>query len=215
MADRGPHRRLFDVWSLFYDAPLVQRMVYRPPQDAIVEAVRTAAPGRVLDVGCGTGLLASRLVREGGVRIVVGCDFSLGMLEHALARSREVAWVQGDAQRLPFADGRFGALVSTEAFHWFPDPDAALAEFHRVLEPGGLLLLAFVNPPIEALGQLARLASRFAGEPFRWPTPGALRRQVERAGFRVAEQRRIFRLPAPVLFPTYVTRAVRGAGDRP
>jgi SAM-dependent methyltransferase len=189
----------------------VQRVTYRPPQDAVVAALRAARPARILDVGCGTGKLAARLARELPESRVTGCDFSRGMLDQARARSAAVAWVHGDAQRLPFTGGAFGAVVSTEAFHWFPEPEGALAEFHRVLAPGGRLLVALVNPPFEALSALSRLGSRLAGEPFRWPTPATMRRWVERAGFRVQAQRRIFRLPAPVLFPTVLTRAVREA----
>jgi ubiquinone/menaquinone biosynthesis C-methylase UbiE len=206
---RGPHRVLFDAWSLVYDAPPVQRLTYRPGQDAVVGALRERAPRRVLDVGCGTGQLAARLRRALPRAEVVGCDFSRGMLRRARARSPEVRWVQGDAQRLPFPDRHFDALVSTEAFHWFPDGAAALAEFHRVLAPGGRLLVALVNPPFEALSASSRVLSRWLGEPFTWPTQGRMRRSVERAGFRVEAQRRIFRLPAPLLFPTVLTEARR------
>jgi ubiquinone/menaquinone biosynthesis C-methylase UbiE len=206
---RGPHRLLFDAWSLVYDAPPVQRLTYRPPQDAVVGALRERRPRRVLDVGCGTGQLAARLRVELPETAVVGCDFSRGMLRRARGRSRDVGWVQGDAQRLPFPDRHFDALVSTEAFHWFPDGAAALAEFHRVLAPGGRLLLALVNPPLEVLSTSSRLVSRWLGEPFTWPTRAHLQRAVEQAGFRVEAQRRIFRLPAPILFPTVLTEARR------
>ena len=209
MPPRGPHRRLFDAWSLVYDAPLVQRLTYRPPQDAVLHALEAKPPERVLDVGCGTGQLTARLARAFPASEVVGCDFSRGMLRHARARGRRPGWVQGDAGRLPFADGSFGAVVSTEAFHWFPAPDDALAEFRRVLAPRGRLLLVFVNPPLELLSTLSRAGSQLLGEPLRWPTPARLRRQVERAGFRVDDQRRIFRLPMPLAFPPVLTRATR------
>jgi SAM-dependent methyltransferase len=206
---RGPHRLFFDLWSYVYDAPPVQRLTYRPVQDAVMQALRSAPPARILDVGCGTGLLTMRLVRELPGSRVVGCDFSHGMLRQARAQSAHLPLAQGDAQRLPFSAGSFDAVVSTEAFHWFPDPGAALAEFHRVLSERGRLLIAFVNPSFDALSRASRVVSRWIGEPFRWPTPGALRRQIEAAGFEVAAQRRIFRLPAPVLFPAVLTEAVR------
>jgi ubiquinone/menaquinone biosynthesis C-methylase UbiE len=206
---RGPHRLFFDLWSYVYDAPPVQRLTYRPVQDAVMQALRSAPPARILDVGCGTGLLTMRLVRELPGSRVVGCDFSPGMLRQAHAQGGTLPWVRADAQRLPFAGGSFDAIVSTEAFHWFPEPDAALAEFHRVLGEHGRLLIAFVNPSFDALSRASRVVSRWIGEPFRWPTPGALRRQIEAAGFEVAAQRRIFRLPAPVLFPAVLTEAVR------
>ena len=206
----GPDRRLFDLWARFYDLPWVQRVTYRPEQDAVLRRLLPLAPRRVLDVGCGTGILASRMQAVlPGVR-VVGCDFSRGMLDRAATRGRVVHWVQGDAQRLPFASGAFDAAVSTEAFHWFPDPHAALRELHRVLTRRGRLLVALVNPPAEWLSRATREASRLAGEPFDWPTRARMRQRVEAAGFRVEEQARILRLPAAFLLPTVLTVATRG-----
>src|SRR5262245_26618261 len=98
----GPRRWFFDVWSLFYDLPWVQRVVYRGPQDAVVARLAARRPKRVLDLGCGTGQLAARVRRELRGTRVVGCDFSNGMLHHARARDRIPGWVQGDACRLPF-----------------------------------------------------------------------------------------------------------------
>jgi ubiquinone/menaquinone biosynthesis C-methylase UbiE len=206
---RGPHRRFFDLWSVVYDAPGVQRVTYRPVQDVVVRALRAEPPTRILDVGCGTGRLAARLSRELPHARTIGCDLSGGMLRQALARSPALAWVQGNAERLPFSDGCFDAVVSTEAFHWFPEPERALAEFHRVLAARGRLLIALVNPPFEVLSRASRVVSRWLGEPLRWPTADVLRGQVECAGFQVLRQQRIFRLPAPVLFPPVLTAAVR------
>jgi ubiquinone/menaquinone biosynthesis C-methylase UbiE len=135
---------------------------------------------------------------------VVGCDFSAGMLRHAAERLRAdagVSLVRGDATRLPFADAAFDAAVSTEAFHWFPDQDAALAELRRVIRPGGRLLLALVSPPFELVADVVAAGMRLAGQPLWWTSPAKLRAQVERAGFRVERQRRIFRIPGFLLPP--------------
>jgi len=118
------------------------------------------------------------------------------------------ALVRGDALRLPFAAAAFDAVVSTEAFHWFPDQDAALAETARVLRRDGTLLLGFVNPPLAVIGDVFRLGSRLVGAPLAWPTPAALRRRVEAAGFSVTAQRRIFRVPG-FLLPPVLTEARR------
>jgi len=192
MAQRpGPDRWLFDLWSTFYDAPLVQWLTYRPEHEAVLGALRRTPHRRVLDVGCGTGRLSARIGHELPGATVVGCDFSRGMLEHAARRTRGAGWVQGNALRLPFRDASFDAVVSTEAFHWFPDQAAALAEFFRVLEPKGRLLVSLINPPAELLSRLARSGSRWLGEPMFWPTRSRMRRQVEGAGFRVAAQQRV------------------------
>jgi SAM-dependent methyltransferase len=206
---RGPDRGLFDLWSRFYDLPWVQRLTYRPEQDAVLRRVLALAPRRVLDLGCGTGLLATRLRRALPDTEIVGCDFSRGMLTRAAAREHRVRWVRGDAQRLPFASESFEAALSTQAFHWFPDPEAALRELHRVLAPGGTLLVSVVNPPLEWLSRASRDVSRIVGEPFEWPTRARMRQRAEAAGFQVEAQERIFRLPAPFVLPTVLTVATR------
>jgi len=204
----APHRWFFDGWSYVYDLPLVQAATYWPVHDAILQAL--APCRRVLDIGCGTGQLAARVRRQLTATRVVGCDFSAGMLRRARARDPAVGWVQGDAGALPFAGGTFDVVISTEAFHWFPDQDAALAEFFRVLKPKGHLLLALVNTPSTVVSDVMHAGSRLLGEPFYWPTMRQIRIRVEAAGFEVLGQRRIFRLPG-FLLPPVLTQAVRRA----
>jgi SAM-dependent methyltransferase len=213
MAGRGPNRWFFDLWSRIYDLPWVQRAAYRPVHDAVLRALPEARCRTVLDIGCGTGQLAARITAALPKTRVTGCDFSAGMLQRAAARTHAVGWIQGDAGRLPFRDGAFDAVTSTEAFHWFPDQDAALAEFFRVLAPGGRLFLAMVNTPATLVSEAMYIGSRFVGEPFYWPTRQQIRRRVEAAGFRVETQRRVFRLPG-VLLPPVLTHAVRPARRR-
>ena len=202
----GPSRRFFDLWSRLYDARLVQRVVYRPVQDAVVGAL--GRPRRVLDVGCGTGLLTARLAHERPGTTVVGCDFSFGMLEQAAAsRGAPAWWVQGDAMRLPFAPDAFGAVTCTESFHWYPDQAAALAEFFRVLEPGGRLLVALVNPRTEGLSRAGEVVARTAGQPAIWPSRRRMRELVEGAGFRLESQRPVRRPPAVLLLAAVLTIA--------
>jgi ubiquinone/menaquinone biosynthesis C-methylase UbiE len=141
--------------------------------------------------------------------VIVGCDFSRGMLRQAAKKRADLPWVRGNALRLPFCDASFGAIVSTEAFHWFPDQNAALAEFFRVLEPKGRLLVALISPRVESLSRVARLGSRLLDEPANWPTRARLRSRTEAAGLRVDSQRTVLRLPAPFLLPCVLTVATR------
>jgi ubiquinone/menaquinone biosynthesis C-methylase UbiE len=211
MPERGAQRWFFDAWARVYDFPVVQMATYRPVHDAVLRVLREAAVRRVLDIGCGTGQLVTRIAETLPRVRVVGCDFSAGMLRRAAARSgskHAARWVQGDAGRLPFRDGAFDAVVSTEAFHWFPDQHAALRELFRVLAPGGRLVLALVNTPAPLVSDVMYAGSRLVGEPFYWPTIRQMRRRVEAAGFRVESQRRVFRLPGFLLLPV-LTRAVR------
>lgn len=205
----GAKRWFFDAWSYIYDVPVVQWLAYRPVHDAVLRVLREDEPRTVLDLGCGTGLLSQRIRHDLPRVRLVGCDFSLGMLRRALAHGHGSAWVQGNAMRLPFRDASFDALVSTEAFHWFPDQATALAESFRVLVPGGRLIVGLVNTPAEAMSNAVNLGSRLVGQPFYWPTRQRMRALVEAAGFCVETQHRIYRLPAGLLFPPVLTVAVR------
>jgi len=204
-----PARLFFDLWSLVYDQPVVQRLTYRPVHDAVLEELGVRPPRRLLDLGCGTGLFTHRLRGELRDATIVGCDYSAGMLRQARARSPRGILAQGDAQRLPFGDASFDTVVSTEAFHWFPDQPAALREIGRILEPGGRLLVALVNPPVEGVSEAVWWASRLAGQPFYWPTAERMRALLADAGFAVAAQRRIWRMPAGLLLPPVLSVGVR------
>ena len=89
-----------------------------------------------------------------------------------------------------------------------------------MLAPGGRLLVALVNPPLEPMSDAIHLGSRLAGQPFYWPTRARMRTLVEGAGLRVQTQRRLYRLPAGLVFPPVLTVALRpprreAALDRP
>jgi arsenite methyltransferase len=98
---------------------------------------------RVLDVGSGPGLLAAEMAEVVGPEGAVhGVDPSESML--AMARTRRAPGIEfhaGDALALPFADGSFDAAVATQVYEYVDDMPAALGEAHRVLRPGGRLLV--------------------------------------------------------------------------
>jgi ubiquinone/menaquinone biosynthesis C-methylase UbiE len=182
--EAGAVVRSFDAISHVYDNPIVQRVAYHGNHDAVIASLRRAHATRVVDVGCGTGILAARIERELCPEIVYGCDPSAGMLDKARARSAAVRWIQGAAEQLPLKDGAVDAVVSTEAFQFFDQP-AALRDFHRVLEPGGHLAIAVITPVLELPSiVLDRI-------PATWHTAAGMRRLVEAAGFRVVDQRRV------------------------
>jgi len=112
---------------------------------AMVGAVEASPGQRVLDVATGTGLVTEELVHRYS-RQVVGLDQSAAMLSRArekLARdpglAGQVELVEGEAERLPFADGEFDHLTFTYLLRYVDDPAATLAELARVVRPGGRL----------------------------------------------------------------------------
>jgi ubiquinone/menaquinone biosynthesis C-methylase UbiE len=173
----------------------------------VVAALQRQGPGLVVDVGCGTGLLTTRLA-ELGPRMI-GCDLSLGMLHEAVGRSRVPAWVQADAMALPLSAACVDAIVCTESFHWYPDQMAALGEFARVLAPGGRLYVALINPRTNGLSELTHRWSVRTGQPLYWPTSARMRSMVTEAGMRVVRQQRLLRLPSGPLLPPVLTIAER------
>ncbi|MEM7345442.1 MAG: methyltransferase domain-containing protein, partial [Chloroflexota bacterium] len=101
-------------------------------------------PGqRVLDVACGTGVLARTAagrVEVGGQ--VVGVDINEGMLAVAKQKAPHITWWHGPAENLPFEDNSFDAVISQFGLMFFEDRQEALKEMMRVLRPGGKLAVA-------------------------------------------------------------------------
>lgn len=115
-------------------------------------------PGmQVLDVGCGTGVIAALAADIVGVRGQVSAlDPSAGMLAETAQRAGTTAGsinlVQGLGESLPFADARFDFLVMGYALRHVADLHQAFAEYRRVLKPGGRLLLLEISRPESRLG---------------------------------------------------------------
>jgi demethylmenaquinone methyltransferase / 2-methoxy-6-polyprenyl-1,4-benzoquinol methylase len=121
---------------------------------ALVDAVAPAAGERILDVATGTGMVAAELLARADCT-VVGLDQSAEMLAGARARfaaspqdGARVQLIEGQAERLPFADGTFDALTFTYLLRYVEDPPATVRELARVLRPGGRVAsLEFGVPP--------------------------------------------------------------------
>ncbi len=94
---------------------------------------------KVLDLGCGTGMLLSELARRS--EFVVGIDSSPEMLELARKRKGSAVLVLADADYLPFADSSFDAVVSVTMLQNMPHPAATLREVARVTKPGGIVII--------------------------------------------------------------------------
>lgn len=102
------------------------------------------SPGaRLLDVACGTGILARELAQViGASESVTGLDVAPGMLAVAREIAPDIRWIQGTADQLPFPDQSFDVVVSQFGLMFFRDRVRALREMLRVLSPGGHLAVA-------------------------------------------------------------------------
>jgi ubiquinone/menaquinone biosynthesis C-methylase UbiE len=129
----------------------------------VADAAGIRSGNKVLDVGCGTGVLAREALKarwcEGWV---VGLDLDEGMLEVAARTEPNIEWRQGDAASLPFEDATFDVVISQFALMYFPDRVAALREMWRTLAPRGRLVITAWAPIDHARGYqiLVEIAAR-------------------------------------------------------
>ena len=185
-----------------------------PLAPRLIDAAAVQPAEHVLDVACGTGVVA-RLVAErvGSEGRVVGLDFNGGML--AVARSlppvpgAAIEWVEASALAMPLPDAAFDVVLCQHGLQQFPDRLAALAEMRRVLRPGGRLAacvwgalercpgMAAMVAALERHVSVAAANNRRA--PFALSNTGEMERLVTSAGFSdVAVQT----LVSPALYPS-------------
>jgi ubiquinone/menaquinone biosynthesis C-methylase UbiE len=138
----------FTRWSESYDTCILQWLLFGPSHRVLIRRIKTVSgdrPVRILDVGCGTGVFAARVRAALPKARVWGVDLVAGMLQKGAARWRHhaahVQPVQGDSERLPFANGTFDFITCANSIHHYPHQDRAIVEMHRVLRPGGRLLM--------------------------------------------------------------------------
>ena len=189
---------------------------------------------RVLDVACGTGIVArlaaERVAPDGAV---AGLDLNPGMLAVARNVARTVPpieWYQSSAEAMPLPDAAFDVVFCQAGLQFFPDKAAALREMRRVLAPGGRLLLSVPGPTPrvlaivdEALGRhIGPEAAGFVRAVFSLHDPRELGRLLREAGFRdvdVRSEMRTVRVPPPREFlwqyvaSTPLGPMVAGAGE--
>jgi SAM-dependent methyltransferase len=193
--------QLFDNSAEAYERYLVPA-IFTGFADELVEDV---SPGtRVLDVACGTGIVARRAAARGAT--VVGVDLNAGMLEVARAAEPAIEWIEADAAALPLPTAAFDRVFCHQGLQFFPDPAAAVAEMRRVLAPGGTLTVSvwraiefnaiyavladlvgpddaaimrspFAGPDADALRALVGGTVRTAIRPVRFPSAAELLRQ--------------------------------------
>lgn len=162
---RGLERRFVARSYERYVRPALQRAFLRQPLDTdseylIYRSLLGTPDGPVLDVGCGTGLVARRLAREPDFALVAGQDVSSAMLEEGVAQAREagatVDFIRAQAPYLPFQDETLGAVLMADSLHYVEDLGRLMLEVVRVLRPGGRWVASTYAPPGSASGFLHR-----------------------------------------------------------
>ncbi len=175
--------------------------------DATVRRVKARPGERVLDLGAGTGALTRALLRAERALRVVALDLSGAMLRcGAAAGAGWIGAVHGNASALPFADSSFDHVVSSSAFHYWPDPARALREIHRVLRPGGACVITDWCDDYFACRVCSRVLAQLDAANGRIMRVAECGARLEAAGFRVES---LERLRVSWLWGVFTARAVR------
>lgn len=173
-----------EAWALF--SPIATFTT--PPAASLVEYAGVCQGDAVLDVACGTGVVAVTAALRGAH--TRGLDLSPVLLEDA-ARNAAVVdvgieFVEGDAEALPYADGSFDVVLSQFGHMFAPRPEVAMAEMLRVLKPGGRIAFS-TWPPDLMIGSMFALAGRYlpgpagAAPPSQWGDPNVVRQRLGEA----------------------------------
>lgn len=199
-------------WHDIYHSGSLLPIMYRDRHQAAlawVDALGLAPGTRVLEIGCGAGLMTAALAQRD--YLVEAIDSSAEMLQmtrreaEAAGLSARVAVSPGDAHGLHFATGRFRLVIALGVIPWLHSPGAALAEMARVLEPGGHLIATADNRA--RLNRLLDPLSTPLLAPLRWSAKQVLRL----AGLR---RRPAAALDPKMHYPRQVDRLVASAGLR-
>jgi ubiquinone/menaquinone biosynthesis C-methylase UbiE len=106
--------------------------------------------GKLLDIGCGTGLFVERYIEAGGSAI--GLDISSKMIEKARRRCIACDYILGTGEKIPFCDNSFDAVCSLLVFSYVKDPETMLNEAYRVLKPGGKIAICTLGKKLLTRG---------------------------------------------------------------
>jgi SAM-dependent methyltransferase len=173
--------------------------MFAPWAAKLIDLAQVAPGERILDVACGTGVVARLAApRTGSAGHVVGLDFSPPMLEVARAlppvAGSPIEWVEANALAMPFPPATFDVVFCQHGLQQVPDRPAALSEMRRVLVPGGRLAIAVWSRIEGSPGMVALVTAlqRHVGAeaannrraPFRLADAGELADLLAVAGFR-------------------------------
>jgi SAM-dependent methyltransferase len=174
-----------EAWASFLPVEVVTTI----PAAKLVKFAQVASGQNVLDVACGTGVVAVTAARRGAT--VSGLDLSPVLLERARHNAHlagtTVAFTEGDAEALPYPDASFDVVLSQFGHIFAPRPAVVLSEMLRVLKPGGRLAFA-TWPPEHFTGRMFALVNDYlpsppagaapAAAPVLWGDPNVVRERL-------------------------------------
>src|SRR5271169_3074411 len=151
-----------EAWSSFVPVEIMTT----PPAARLVKFAEVKAGERVLDVACGTGVVAITAALRGAK--VAGLDLTPALIERARKNADiagvDVEFIEGDAEALPYPDGSFDVVLSQYGHMFAPRPAVAVREMLRVLKKGGRIAFS-TWPPEHFTGQMFAFVARHVPPP--------------------------------------------------
>jgi len=200
-----------ESWALF--APL--EALTTPTAAKLVEFARVERGEKVLDVACGTGVVAVTAMRAGAK--VKALDLSPVLLERARWNAKtagaDIEFTEGDAEALPYPDASFDVVFSQFGHMFAPRPEVAVAEMLRVLRPGGRIAFS-TWPPELFIGRMFLLVGQYLPPPpgvapvSLWGDPNIIRERLGDAVSDLSFEREAMLVPA--LSPQHVRHMFEG-----
>jgi malonyl-CoA O-methyltransferase len=221
LIERKRVRSAFHGQAERYDEKaVVQKRVVGRMVGKIREGWTGPVPRRVLDIGSGTGMLLREVRSLFPASFLAGLDLAPAMGRAAmrsLAGKGRGICVEGDAERLPFAEGTFDLVLSSSTFQWLNSLDTAFSEVRRVLAPGGTFLFAlFGEGTLRELQECYRKAlvqgrSDIVDRSHRFFSGRDVNNALERAGFFCCHTETVMEREFHADVPTLL-RSLRGIG---
>jgi SAM-dependent methyltransferase len=192
-----------DAWASFVPVEIMTTA----PAAKLVQFAQVQAGQRVLDVACGTGVVAITAALRGTK--VAGLDLTPALIERARKNAAlagvDVDFIEGDAESLPYPDGSFDVVLSQFGHIFAPRPAVVVGEMLRVLKKGGRIAFS-TWPPEHAIGQMFALVARnlppppaggdLPAPPPLWGDPNVIRERLGAAVTRLTFARGVMAAPA-------------------
>jgi ubiquinone/menaquinone biosynthesis C-methylase UbiE len=186
-------------------------VIGRPVAEDLIRKAAIQPGEKVLDVACGTGIVARLASEKVGIRgTVTGLDMNPGMLEVARSmdlQERQIEWIEASAEKMPLSDEMYNVVTCQMGLQFFEDKVAALREMRRVLVPEGRVILNLPGPS-ELLVALDKAidqhinsqAAGFVGMVYSLYDSDEIQQLMIKVGFHnitIEEKQKSLNLPAP------------------